>query len=310
MSYWACRSCLSYAQSFTRKVKEVEKKLDEVQKEVKENAKEIERVDKNVGDLKKELSTVKNQSQLDTTKFITAEEYREREARRANIVMHRVREPTADTAAERREADTIECRNILSAAGVAHVGEDIRTCRRIGERGPEPRPLVVIMKSETAKLAAMEAARNLRNSQYSDISIVPDLTPQQRQEEAALGKEAERKNREELTDDDKQKNLTWQVVGQRGAKKLIKSYTRQQQRGMGRPWTAQRGRPPPAVPQPMGRPELPRTELLPPPPQTRKRGREYRVACRDGVAENRATDSGEEEEEVMDEETSSPASKR
>jgi hypothetical protein len=37
--------------------------------------------------------------------FITAEEYREREARRANIIMHRVQEPVATTAEERRQAD-------------------------------------------------------------------------------------------------------------------------------------------------------------------------------------------------------------
>jgi hypothetical protein len=169
------------------------------------------------------------------------------------------------------------------------------------------------MKKEAAKLAVLEAAKNLKNTAHSEVSIVPDLTPQQRQEEIDRGGEAERRNRDELSEDDKQKNLSWQVVGQRGAKRLIKAFTRQrpewQQRGAGRPARG-RGRPP-AVPQPAGRPAhhngpaIPRMEMLPE-PQNRKRARDYRPVVREKSI-IRTTDSGEEMEE--DEETSSPANK-
>jgi hypothetical protein len=315
-AYWACRSCLSYSQSFTRKVKEVEKKLEEVQKGLQENTKGIERVDKNVEELRKEVGEVKKQTKMDTSKLMTTEEYREREARKNNLVMHRVNESAAATAAERREADMSECSSILRVAGAAEEIKEIRTCRRIGERGEAPRPLIVVMKKENAKLTVLEAAKNLKNSAYSEVSIVPDLTPQQRQEEIDLGGEAERRNRDELTEEDKQKNLSWQVVGQRGAKRLIKTVTRQrpewQLRGAGRPARG-RGRTP-AVPQPVGRPAqhsgptIPRTEMLPE-LQNRKRGREYRPAV--GERNTPRTDSGEEmEEEEEDEETNSPASKR
>jgi hypothetical protein len=40
---------------------------------------------------------------------------------------------------------------------------------------------------------------------YNDVSIVPDLTPSQRKEEAALHEEMDRKNRDELTEEEKQK---------------------------------------------------------------------------------------------------------
>jgi hypothetical protein len=338
-------------------VKEAEKKLEEVQKELQENTKGIERVNKNVEELRKEVGEVKIQK-MDTSKFMTTEEYREQEARRNNLVMHRVNESAAATAAERREADMSECSSILREAGAAEevkeiktcrrIGErgevprlvmhrvnesaaataaerreadmrkcrsilreagaakevkEIKTCRRIGERGEVPRPLIVVMKKEVAKLAILEAAKNLKNTAHSEVSIMPDLTPQQRQEETELGGEAERRNREEHTEDDRQKNLSWQVVGQRVAKRLIKTFTRQrpewQQRGAGQPARG-RGRTP-AVPQPAGRPAqhngptIPRTEMLPE-PQNRKRGRDYRLA----VGEKsilRTTDSGEEMEE-------------
>jgi hypothetical protein len=270
-AYWGCRPCVSYSQAITKKVREVEKKLDEVQKEVKDNANEIGRVDKNVEDLRKELDKVKSKQREDTGMFITAEEYREREARRANIIMHRVQEPVATTAEERRQADITECGNILQAIGLQQEKKEIKTCRRLGARSEGPRPMVVVMNQEASRTAILAATGKLRSTKYSDISIVPDLTQQQRQEEAGLTAEAERKNREELTEDDQQKNLTWQVVGQRGARKIIKARTRteQSQRGGRGTRGAMRGRP--VVPQPTGRPTqsradqptIPGPELLP-----------------------------------------------
>jgi hypothetical protein len=327
-AYWACRSCMAYSRAITQKVKEVERKLDEVQKDVKENTKHLEKVDQNVDDLKKELEKMKNQNKEQAGAYITAEEYREREARRMNIIMHRVKESNTATAEERRLADLKECDAILHTIGLSHVRSEVKTCRRIGERGDVPRPMVVIMNQETARSAILAAAKKLRDTDYSDVSIVPDLTQQQRQEEAGLSEEAARRNREELTTDDNQKNLTWQVVGQRGAKKLIKAITRTRidysQRGRG--GTAARGARGriPTVPQPRGRPSQPTTqdpqlsgpELLP----SRKRTREYRPAktpSRHGPP-TAAAEEGEEEDmqeemesvEEEEEETGSPAHKK
>ena len=41
------------------------------------------------------------------------------------------------------------------------------------------------------------------STQFRNISIVPDLTKQQREADNELRKEADRRNREELTEDDK-----------------------------------------------------------------------------------------------------------
>jgi hypothetical protein len=316
-AYWGCRPCVSYSQAITKKVREVEKKLDEVQKDVKDNAKEIGRVDKNVEDLRKELDKVKSKQREDTGMFITAEEYREREARRANVIMHRVQEPVATTAEERRQADITECGNILQAIGLQQEKKEIKTCRRLGARGEGPRPMVVVMNQEASRTAILAATGKLRSTKYSDISIVPDLTQQQRQEEAGLTAEAERKNREELTEDDQQKNLTWQVVGQRGARKIIKARTRteQSQRGGRGTRGAMRGRP--VVPQPTGRPTqsradqptIPGPELLP----SRKRPRDYRPAARAGDQAEAGAEGGEMEEDEAtedEEETGSPAHKK
>jgi len=75
----------------------------------------------------------------------------------------------------------------------------------------------------------------------------PDLTQMQRKEEEEMRQEAERKNREELTQDDISKNLVWTVVGARGEKRIIKVVERGRgggQRIMRGATRGNRGRPP------------------------------------------------------------------
>jgi hypothetical protein len=288
-------------------------------------------VDKSVDKLRSDMDKANEAKKNEAANYISADEYREREARRLNVVIHRVSESNSTIGEERKNADLNSCKNIFSTVGLMDWTEDIKACRRIGERGDEPRPLLVILRSETTRTALLEAARHLRNSPYAEISIVPDLTPAQRQEETTLHQEMERRNREELNEDDVQKNLKWQVVGPRGARRLIKSYARQTNqpgptahRGRGRgqrymrgQWTAgqsTRGRAP-TVPQPRGRgqPVLHPVALLPPPPDhSRKRTRETTTTAREREATETEMDA-DETEEVEDEsadETRSPASKR
>jgi hypothetical protein len=85
---------------------------------------------------------MKEKSNVEMDGFITAEEYREREARKVNLIMHRVRESEAVSAELRREADTLECGKIFRAAGVSEQDSEIKACRRLGEKGNDPRPLV------------------------------------------------------------------------------------------------------------------------------------------------------------------------
>ena len=85
--------------------------------------------------------------------------------------------------------------------------EDIKVCRRIGERGEEPRPMVVVLRTEEAKRKLLDRAKKLRNTAYEEVGIVPDMTVQQRKEENSMIAEVERMNEEELTDEDRAKNL-------------------------------------------------------------------------------------------------------
>jgi hypothetical protein len=338
-AYWACRSCIAYSQGITQRVRDVEKKLEIVQKELSDNTKVIEKVDKSVDELKKELDKVKQTRNDDKKEFITAEEYREREARRYNIIMHRVPEPVGNNGEERKLADLATCGLIFTAIGLGEWTCDIKMCRRLGERGDNPRPLIIYLKNETTRTALLESAKHLRSTNYQEVSIVPDLTPAQRQEEIALSAEMERRNKDDLSEDDIQKNLVWRVVGPRGAKRLVKIAARDRPapppRGRGRGahrGSARGGHPAarpaqyrhpaptrtPTVPLPIGQgqPVIRPVTLLPPPDAnqtTRKRSRDAAAAARARGTEH--VEESESAEEMMEDdqepdETRSPASKR
>jgi len=98
-------------------------------------------------------------------------------------------------------------------------------CRRVGERGEEPRPMVVGFGKEDQKEELLEKARNLRMTGFSAVGVSPDLTEEQRRDEGDLAKEAERRNRER-TEEDRSKNLVWMLVGQKGERRLIKTVDR------------------------------------------------------------------------------------
>jgi hypothetical protein len=61
--------------------------------------------------------------------------------------------------------------------------EDIKFCRRLGEKKSEPRPLIIGFYSEADKALLLRNAKNLENTQYKYVNICPDMTARQRKEE-------------------------------------------------------------------------------------------------------------------------------
>jgi hypothetical protein len=147
-----------------------------------------------------------------------------------NLIIHGVEEQSNEVRGnrERIEKDKERCERIFVATKARTRKDDIRFCRRIGERGDDPRPMVIGLENEEEKRHLLGRARELRNTRYSDISIVLDLTRKQRNREARMKEEAEEKNKE-LTEEEKRRNVKWMVVGRRGEKRIIKGVERDQQ---------------------------------------------------------------------------------
>ncbi len=112
------------------------------------------------------------------------------------------------------------------------------------------------MKSETIKCEILDQAKEIRHTMYKDVGIGPDQTKKQKQAEVKLAAIVEKKNKKELTEQDKAKNFKWTVVGQRGGKRVVKVQEREKRgewreqsirggrgRGRGRgTWSGNRGK--------------------------------------------------------------------
>jgi len=86
--------------------------------------------------------------------------------------------------------------------------------------------MIVVLRSEEMKRKVIENVTALIGTDYEEVGIVPDLTQMQREEEDSMRKEADRRNREDLSQEDRSKNLVWSVVGARGEKRIIKTADR------------------------------------------------------------------------------------
>ena len=156
-------------------------------------------------------------------------EMRDRKQRRKNLVMHRIGEAGQDVnkAEERKDWDLRSCNNIFKAMGTKLTSDmAVQFCRRVGERGETPRPLVVGFRTAEDKDLVLNNARKLKDTFFNDVGIVPDLTSVERKEEAGMLSEVELKNKDR-TEEDKAKNLQWMVVGKRGERRIIKGLIRE-----------------------------------------------------------------------------------
>jgi hypothetical protein len=214
-------------------MKEIERRLDAVEDTGKKNTEDIVRVEKNMDKLKEKLE--KKAAKGEEAMY---EELREREAKRLNVVIHGMTEPDGNerNGEKRMEWDKKGVEEIFKILELNLTIEDIKFCRRVGEKGQSPRAMIVGFYTEYARSILLRYAKHLADTEYEDVSVMPDLTRRQRQEESSMQEEADRRNEEDLTEEDVSKNLCWKVVGQRGEKRLIKGYNREgnSMRGRGR----------------------------------------------------------------------------
>ena len=230
---WSCDSCTASAARLELKMTALENRFQEVENRmtrtegtVQGNSKRMEEMEQRQTRMEEYMRREKDRQRTERN-----EELRERESRRKNVIIYRMEEAGdwATTVAERKDWDVQTCDNIFKALKLtmdAH--QVIKFCRRVGEKGEEPRPLVVGFNREAQKEELMERARDLRSTNFAEIGVAHDLTQEQRKDEAEMSKEVDRKN-EERTADDKAKNLEWMVVGKKGEKRMIKGVPRRGQ---------------------------------------------------------------------------------
>ena len=226
VAYWACRSCAAYNRLVSNRFQEIEKRMDQQENRTKENEENIrqneektEEVNKKVERLALEVENLKKNS---TENWM--EEMRERELRRENIIVFGVEEADEGEKDGRARAESdLKKLDLVFMAARANIPtkEAVNFCRRVGEKGEEPRPLVVGFHEEATKKRVLRGAKNLKDSQYSHVTIAPDLTKIQGKTEDDLKTQAMEKNKH-LTMEDRAKTSSgwWLASGeQKGSSK-------------------------------------------------------------------------------------------
>jgi uncharacterized membrane protein YgcG len=149
------------------------------------------------------------------------DETRERKDRELNVILHGAEECGAEVegGAERIAWDRDGCLKLFNSLNLRLRDGDIKFCRRIGPKGEKPRPLVIGFYSLATRNSVLRT--DLR-SREPELSLGPDLTKRQREEETNMWKELEAKNNNRTTEE-RAKNLHWRLVGPKGDRRLILS---------------------------------------------------------------------------------------
>jgi uncharacterized protein YoxC len=228
-AFWACKSCLSFAVKMNSQMRAVTKQMEELTEKVEDNTKMIRGNTEAVEEVKKSVVTLDEKVE-DMEKRIESRMYgelRERENRKAAVVLHGLKEPchTIKDGKARTEDDFSRVVEVVKAAKADIRRGEMIYCWRLGEKGENPRPLVLGLESKGAKDHLLKQAKELRNTEFKIVHIVPYLTKKQMQEETDLEREAKEKNKT-LTEEDRAKNLEWLVTGRKGEKRITKGVKR------------------------------------------------------------------------------------
>jgi len=175
ITYWACRPCTVYAQGMNHRMRDIEVKVGAVEKGVEENREGVKKLDRKVDGIREELRKRddKVEKAVREAERRMEEEWREREAKRLNVVFHCIgeAEDRRATGSERQEWDRKSCVNIFKALKL-NLGEDaIRFCRRVGEKKEEPRPMVVGFWAESDKSLLLRNARHLEKTIFKEVTV-------------------------------------------------------------------------------------------------------------------------------------------
>ena len=232
---WNCDHCdqitkgiLKNMSALTARVDKLETKVTANKKVGEENSEQVDMLKSRVSLLEKEKKSNEGKSGSEQN---VLQELNDREHRECNVVIHGLKEPSADIKAwdKRRSEDERMIQELLTVIGSGiEVKDSLKFCSRMGKastdssRATMTRPLLVGFRRKDEKVKVLESAPKLATSDgWGAVRIVADLTRLQRKNDSDAKAEADRKNCEQSEED--QKNWLWKVAGTRGNKRVIRT---------------------------------------------------------------------------------------
>lgn len=222
---WTCAHCKKVGLVLNNKVKALNKEFQEMKNT-------MQTLKNDHSDLKKDVISVKTDCEENRRRIISSSksvkndifsEIREREERKLNVIIYGVPEAGEDVVGkDRKMFDHEWIQDVANAVNVNLKDTDVKFLKRLGEKKDEnqdPRPILIGLKNAQTKGDLVSKSRYLKDGEFDGIHIVPDLTKQQREEEAELTKEMHKRNAELDSD----LNSEWRLVGLKGEKRLVLS---------------------------------------------------------------------------------------
>jgi len=232
---WTCKSCSVSTEKLTKMYVAIDKKVTALETKLTEGENDRIKIKDSVEAMDKKIDKVADATKESTEimrKSVFAE-LRDRESRKTNIVIHQLAEADKNVTSpeDRKKADEESLNELFTAIKVDLKLEDIKFMARIGkkdEQGKKNRPLMVGFFSVAHRTALLNSARNLSYLQdYDEISIVPDLTKEQREEEDNQRNEVKQLNNN--MDKEEALNFEFRLVGLKGERRIIKAKKKKEQ---------------------------------------------------------------------------------
>ena len=237
---WCCVGCNKAYATLKKEMRMMDKKSKEMEAAIKTNTDTLKVVVEDVKEIKKTAKQDRENAKKDKEDMIQqatsriSEELTEREARKGNVVIYGLPEPppTITAGGVRMEADKEAVSDLFNALKMTAEEEDIKFVVRIGKQsdqaGANPRPLKINFRNLKIREQLFNRARKLPSTSFNNISIVPDLTDQQRREDKEMYARAERKNAE--MNDEEAENFVYRCIGRKGQRTIAKMRRRTEDR--------------------------------------------------------------------------------
>ena len=232
--FWGCEGCLKGVHSLTMRINKVEVQLKAVERSVESNTEGVTANSAKLANIEDQLSATQKAQQQDKESLIKeatgawSAELRDRESRKYNLLIYGLPEPPAAVTVPTRRRDldydalVTMFKDIGANVSKADIKFAVRPAKIHDNISTKPRSMIVGLKSADLKEEVFLKAKNLKHSRnFSRISIVPDLTTLQRNEDKALTEEAERRN--EAMAEDERSNMEWRCIGRKGQRSLVKT---------------------------------------------------------------------------------------
>ena len=187
---WTCKPCFGVSSKIKKEVQVLARKQDQCRKEIEANKEEIEKVKTRVNTIEKRVGERDKDTIVQLSNDLVFKELRERESRWHNLVIHKIPELLGENISgrDRREHDMKKVLELFEVLNCKVPREDIKFIYQPGDKiDPAwPQPVSLNLKDPGAQHYILTHSSNLANTDHSNISLVPDLTPQQRKEEEGL----------------------------------------------------------------------------------------------------------------------------